>query len=103
MSNRDMIVKRLVSSINQLNRLVDIVFPELRQVLIDVTAKKAIAPLRLFPTPVELRSFKPQDIVKGWKSVMKRHAGIPKAHSLIELANKSVGTKALDAYKLHLK
>ncbi len=104
MSNRDMVVKRLVSSINQLNRWVDIVFPELRQVFKDVTAKGAIATLRLFPTPVELRSLQPQDIIKGWKSVMKRHAGIPKAHSLIELANKSVGTKkALDAYKLHLK
>ncbi|MFE3976914.1 MULTISPECIES: IS110 family transposase [unclassified Peribacillus] len=104
MSNRDMVVKRLVSSINQLNRWVDIVFPELRQVFKDVTAKGAIATLRLFPTPVELRSLQTQDIVKGWKSVMKRHAGIPKAHSLIELANKSVGTKkALDAYKLHLK
>ncbi|WP_141993437.1 MULTISPECIES: IS110 family transposase [Bacillaceae] len=104
MSNRDMIVKRLVSSINQINRWVDIVFPELRQVFKDVTAKGAIATLRLFPTPVELRSLQPQDIIMGWKSVMKRHAGVPKAHSLIDLANKSVGTKkALDAYKLHLK
>src|SRR3954468_3715164 len=32
MSNRDVIVKRLVSTINQLNRWVDVVFPELRQV-----------------------------------------------------------------------
>lgn len=104
MSNRDMIVKRLVSSINQINRWVDIVFPELRQVFKDVTAKGAIATLRLFPTPVELRSLQPQDIIMGWKSVIKRHAGVPKAHSLIDLANKSVGTKkALDAYKLHLK
>ena len=104
MSNRDMVVKRLVSSINQLNRWVDIVFPELRQVFKDVTAKGAIATLRLFPTPVELRSLQPQDIIMGWKSVMKGHAGVPKAHSLIDLANKSVGTKkALDAYKLHLK
>ncbi|MFJ7941098.1 IS110 family transposase [Peribacillus sp. NPDC096622] len=104
MSNRDMIVKRLVSSINQINRWVDIVFPELRQVFKDVTAKGAIATLRLFPTPVELRSLQPQDIIMGWKSVMNRHAGVSKAHSLIDLANKSVGTKkALDAYKLHLK
>ncbi|MDQ0879148.1 transposase [Peribacillus sp. V2I11] len=39
MSNRDVIVKRLVSSINQLNRWVDVVFPELRQVFKDVKAK----------------------------------------------------------------
>ena len=37
MSNRDVVVKRLVSSINQLNRWVDIVFPELRQVFKDIT------------------------------------------------------------------
>lgn len=38
MSNRDVVVKRLLSSINQLNRWVDIVFPELRQVFKDITA-----------------------------------------------------------------
>ena len=31
MSNRDVVVKRLVNTINQLNRWVDIVFPELRR------------------------------------------------------------------------
>lgn len=39
MSNRDMTVKRLVSAINQINRWVDIVFPELRQVFKDVKGK----------------------------------------------------------------
>ena len=56
MSNRDVVVKRLVSSINQLNRWVDIVFPELREVFKDIKGKGAIATLRLFPTPMELRS-----------------------------------------------
>lgn len=37
MSNRDSVVKRLVSTVNQLNRWVDIVFPELRQVFQDIT------------------------------------------------------------------
>ncbi|PEJ23303.1 IS110 family transposase, partial [Peribacillus butanolivorans] len=54
MANRDVIVKRLVSSINQINRWVDVVFPELRQVFKDVSCKGAIATLRLFPTPAEL-------------------------------------------------
>ncbi len=53
MSNREVIVKRLVSSINQINRWVDIVFPELRQVFKDVKGKGAVATLRLFPTPKE--------------------------------------------------
>ena len=68
MSNRDMTVKRLVSAINQINRWVDIVFPELRQVFKDVKGKGAIATLRLFPTPFELRSMKAQDVVNGWKN-----------------------------------
>jgi transposase len=104
MANRDVIVKRLVSSINQINRWVDVVFPELRQVFKDVSCKGAIATLRLFPTPAELCSLQPQDIVTGWKSCMKRHSGYKKARSLLVLAKRSIGTKqALDAYKLHLE
>ena len=43
LSNRDVVVKRLVSAINQLNRCVNFVFPELRQVFKDITVKRAIA------------------------------------------------------------
>ena len=104
MSNRDVIVKRLVSSINQLNRWVDVVFPELRQVFKDVKGKGAIATLRLFPTPMELRSMQPQNVVIGWKSLMKRQPGLRKAQLLIHLAKHSIGTRqALDAYKFHLQ
>ena len=78
MSNRDVIVKRLVSSVNQINRWVDIIFPELRQVFKDVKGKGAIATLHLFPTPVELRSMEAQDIVKGWRTLMKRQPGLKK-------------------------
>ncbi|SMQ86600.1 Transposase [Bacillus sp. OV166] len=104
MSNRDVIVKRLVSSINQLNRWVDVVFPELRQVFKDVKGKGAIATLRLFPTPMELRSIQPHNVVIGWKSLMKRQPGLKKAQLLIHLAKRSIGTRqALDAYKFHLQ
>ncbi|MBV7509701.1 IS110 family transposase [Bacillus sp. sid0103] len=104
MSNRDVIVKLLVSSINQLNRWVDIVFPELRKVFKDVTGKGAIATLRLFPTPIELRSMLPQNLVIAWKSLMKRQPGLKKAQLLIHLAKRSIGTRqALDAYKFHLQ
>jgi transposase len=104
MSNRDMTVKRLVSAVNQINRWVDIVFPELRQVFKDVKGKGAMATLRLFPTPLELRSMKAPDIVVGWKTQMKRQPELRKAQVLIELAMHSVGTRqALDAYKLHLE
>jgi transposase len=104
MSNRDVVVKRLVSSINQLNRWVDIVFPELRQVFKDIKAKGAIATLRLFPTPMELETMQPHDVITGWKSIMKRQPGLKKAMLLLQVARRSVGSRqALDAYKFHLK
>ncbi|WP_141995121.1 IS110 family transposase [Bacillus sp. B4EP4a] len=103
-SNRDVIVKRLVMSINQVNRWVDVVFPELRQVFKDVTCKGAIATLRLFPTPDEISSLETLDVMRGWKSLMKRQPGPKKAQLLINLAKSSIGTRqALDAYKFHLE
>jgi len=103
-SNRDVIVKRLEMSINQVNRWVDVVFPELRQVFKDVTCKGAIATLRLFPTPDEISSMESLDVMRGWKSLMKRQPGPKKAQLLINLAKSSIGTRqALDAYKFHLE
>ncbi|MFE6644659.1 IS110 family transposase [Heyndrickxia sporothermodurans] len=104
MSNRDVIVKRRVMSINQINRWVDVVFPELRQVFKDVSCKGAIATLRLFPTPDEISSMESLDVMTGWKSLMKRQPGLKKAQLLISLAKSSIGTgQALDAYKFHLE
>ncbi|MFJ7513189.1 IS110 family transposase [Peribacillus simplex] len=103
-SNREVIVKRLVMSINQVNRWVDVVFPELRQVFKDVTCKGAIATLRLFPTPDEISSLETLDVMRGWRSLMKRQPGPKKAQLLINLAKSSIGTRqALDAYKFHLE
>ena len=104
MSNRDVIVKRLVMAVNQINRWVDVVFPELRHVFKDVSCKGAIATLRLFPTPKEISSMTSLDIMAGWKSLMKRQPGPQKAQLLIKLAKSSIGTgQALDAYKFHLE
>ncbi|MBM7602676.1 transposase [Metabacillus crassostreae] len=104
MANRDSIVKRHVSTANQIHRWVDIIFPELRKVFKNVTCKGAIATLRLFPTPKEIRSMEAMDIVTEWRKMMKRQPGIKKAEALVKLAKKSVGNdKAHDAHKLHLK
>uniref|UniRef100_UPI001DC827BC hypothetical protein n=1 Tax=Paenibacillus mendelii TaxID=206163 RepID=UPI001DC827BC len=104
LSNRDSVVTRLVSAKNQIHRWVDVVFPELRQVFKGLMCTGSLATLRLFPTPDELRNLQPQEIIAGWKSLMKRHSGERKARALIALANNSVGSKqAAQAYKLHLK
>ncbi|CAM3796389.1 IS110 family transposase [Paenibacillus glucanolyticus] len=103
LSNRDSIVTRLVSAKNQIHRWVDVVFPELRQVFKNLMCRGSLATLRLFPTPEELSKLTPQEVVKGWKSIMQRQPGDKKAQTLIALAHHSVGSKqATKAYKLHL-
>jgi transposase len=53
---------------------------------------------------MELETMQPQDVITGWKSIMKRQPGLKKALLLLQLAKKSVGTRqALDAYKFHLE
>jgi transposase len=64
-ANRDTIVKRLVSAVNQINRWVDIVFPELRQVFKDVTCISSLATLRLFPLPEDIKTMQVTDIIEG--------------------------------------
>jgi transposase len=64
----------------------------------------SLATLRLFTMSEELCKLQPQDILRGWKSLMKRHSGDRKARALISLACRSVSSKqATHAYKLHLK
>ena len=104
MANRETVVKRLVSAVNQIHRWVDIVFPELRQVFKILTCKGALLTLRLFPLPAELCKLSPDDVIKGWQKSMKRHSGVRRAHLLIDLAKQTVGSKqATHAYKLHLE
>ncbi len=103
LSNRDSVVTRLVSAKNQIHRWVDVVFPELRQVFKNLMCRGSLATLRLFSTPEELKKLTPQDVVRGWKSLMQRQPGERKAQALIALASHSVGSKqATHAYKLHL-
>lgn len=103
MVNRETVTKRLNAAVNQIHRWVDIVFPELRQVFKILTCTSAIATLRLFPLPKEIRLLNTEQVLSGWKQYVKRHAGVKRAELLISLAKSSVGaTQALHAYKLHL-
>jgi len=103
MANRDTVTKRLNSAVSQIHRWVDIVFPELRQVFKILTCTSAIATLRLFPLPLEIRQLTTEQVLAGWKQYVKRHSGVKRAEQLISLAKRSIGaTEALQAYKLHL-
>ncbi|MFD2444105.1 transposase [Bacillus sp. CGMCC 1.16607] len=102
MSNRDVIIKRLVTTKNQLHRWLEMVFPELQQVFNDITCKGAIATLRLFPTRrnIYIKTGRHRyEMEINYETACR----IIKTHFLIEVAKRTVGTKlALDAHKLHL-
>ncbi|NOU95691.1 IS110 family transposase [Paenibacillus sp. LMG 31456] len=103
MANRETVVKRLVSAVNQIHRWVDIVFPELRQVFKILTCTSAIATLRLFPVPSDIIKLTPEDVISGWKQFVKRHSGVRRAQLLIDLAKRTVGIQqATKAFRLHL-
>lgn len=68
MANRETVVKRLVSAVNQIHRWVDIVFPELRQVFKILTCKGALLTLRLFPLPADLCKLNPDESLKDGRS-----------------------------------
>ena len=51
MANRETVVKRLYSAVNQIHRWVDIVFPELRQVFKILTCNSALLTLTAFSSP----------------------------------------------------
>ena len=71
MANRETVVKRLVSAVNQIHRWVDIVFPELRQVFKILTCTSAIATLRLFPLPKEISRLNADQVLCGWKQYVR--------------------------------
>ncbi|NUU58899.1 IS110 family transposase, partial [Paenibacillus sp. JW14] len=80
---RETVTKRLNAAVNQIHRWVDIVFPELRQVFKILTCTSAIATLRLFPLPEEIRLLNTEQVLGGWKQYVKRHAGVKRAELLI--------------------
>jgi len=96
MTNREFWADHLVSVTNYITRWIDLYFPEFRRVFKDwKETERAIATLRLFPLPCDLKGRTAEEIVEAWRSQgMKRPGGARGkaiAAELLRAAERSIG------------
>lgn len=95
MKNREYWVESATSLGNRLVRWIDLYFPEFRQVFREWTALRALASLRAFPLPSDLRKLSADDVIEQWRRQgMKRAGGVSgkaKAVQLLLAAARSIG------------
>jgi transposase len=114
-AERDRLVQRLTAINNQVDRWLDIHFPEFEQVFKDWRRQAAFLTLRHFSTPEKITAAGAMKIVAIWKQHMKRTAGVKRAQELVKVASVSIGRKIglvaaeaslqnlLDEYELYVK
>lgn len=80
---------------NRLQTAIDHVFPEFRNVFKDWSCPRAIATLKAFPLPAELKDLTVEQVISGWREKgMQRSGGLRgRQHASLLLANacRSVG------------
>lgn len=92
-AERDRLVQRLTSINNQVERWLDIHFPEFQTIFSDWQGKAAFLTLRYFPTPGKIVAAGAEKIEAIWKTSMKRSAGLKRAKELVKAAEDSIGRK----------
>lgn len=91
MNTRWQIVKNLTGIKNQINRWLNIYFPEFLQVFADWEGVAALIALREFPTPKQVIAHSAEGIVERWKQDKIRAVGRKRADKLVEAAKSSTG------------
>lgn len=91
MNTRWQIVKNLNSIKNQINRWLNIYFPEFLHVFADWEGVAARIALHDFPTPKQVIENGAEKIVARWKQDKIRAVGQKRAERLVEAATNSVG------------
>ncbi|EFM08660.1 transposase IS116/IS110/IS902 family protein [Paenibacillus curdlanolyticus YK9] len=80
---------------NRIVRWIDLYFPEFRHVFPEWDGVRALATLKAFALPAELRKLNAEEVVEGWRSQgMRRVAGASgkaKAVELLSAAARSIG------------
>jgi transposase len=93
MDIRDQINKELNTVKVRVQRWLDRFFPEFLQVFSNWDGKAALMTLKFFPIPSQIVQLGPENILKAWKSEVKRAVGIKRATELFEAAKLSIGVK----------
>lgn len=91
MNFRDTLIKELNSTKVRIVRWIDIYFPEFNDVFSSWEGKAAMLTLRKLSTPSKIAEISAEDILKLWKTQVKRAVGIKRANLLVDKAKKSIG------------
>jgi transposase len=97
MSDREYWVTQQTTLANRIIRWIDLYFPEFRQVFEEWNGVRALATLRAFPLPRDLRGLSVDEVIAGWrKQGMKRCGGASGkavAMRLLNCAANSIGNR----------
>ncbi|WP_392486566.1 IS110 family transposase [Haloimpatiens sp. FM7315] len=91
MNFRDTLIKELNSTKVRIVRWLDIYFPEFNDVFSSWEGKTAMLTLRKLSTPSKIAEISAEDILKLWKTQVKRAVGIKRANLLVDKAKISIG------------
>ncbi len=101
---RDVLVEELTSVKARVARWIDIYFPEFEEVFSSWEGKAALLTLRNLSTPFKIANITTEDILKLWKTEVKRAVGIKRAELLVEKAKMSIGvTEGLEMAEYELQ
>jgi transposase len=101
---KEMLTKELCAIKAKIARWLDIYFPEFQDVFSSWEGKAALLTLRNLSTPAKIVNITAEDIVKLWKTEVKRAVGSKRAELLIEKAKSSIGiTQGIDMAEYNLQ
>ncbi|MTK11801.1 MAG: IS110 family transposase [Clostridiaceae bacterium] len=104
MDLRDMLIKELNSTKVRIVRWLDMYFPEFQDVFSSWEGKAALLTLKNLSTPAKIANMNIDDILRLWKTEVKRAVGIKRAQLLVEKAKISIGMTEgteMAEYELH--
>lgn len=97
MSCREYWSKQQTSVSNRIIRWIDLYFPEFRDVFKEWDGKRAIATLRAFPLPCDLKGKSIEEVIQAWYDQGMRRAGgrtgMDRAANLLAAAANSIGER----------
>jgi transposase len=91
MDLREVLIKEVNSTKARIARWLDIYFPEFEDVFSSWEGKAALLTLKHLSTPSKIANMNVDDILKLWKTEVKRAVGIKRAQLLVEKAKISIG------------
>lgn len=104
MDLREVLIKEVNSTKARIARWLDIYFPEFEDVFSSWEGKAALLTLKHLSTPSKIANINTDNILRLWKTEVKRAVGIKRAQLLVEKAKISIGVTegiVMAEYELH--